>query len=294
MEPLEDLSENRLRLPKGQQVGLPVLHVKDLEKSLRFYEGTLGLKPIHRNKSPNDNLELIEFGLKERKSDSPLLVLKHDPYARETVHNFAGLFHFAILQPDRKSLGYALSNLQRKGVKFDGFADHLVSESLYLHDPEGNGIEIYRDKPMDEWSYDSKGLVVMDSLPLDLQSVLKDGEDLKEEHETFPKGTTIGHMHLRVTNLEQSVDFYAKNLGLHISADWSNFGAMFLAAGNYHHHLGLNTWHSLNGKKHEQDEAGLETFTFNTVDNNSKIKTKGSEDLLLTDPDGIAIILNHG
>lgn len=294
MEPPEDLSENKLRLPKGQQVGLPVLRTKYLEKSLRFYEGTLGLKPIHRNKSPIDNLELIELGLKERKSDSPLLVLKHDPYARETVHNFAGLFHFAILLPDRKSLGYALSSLQRKSVEFDGFADHLVSESLYLHDPEGNGIEIYRDKPRDEWPYDSNGFVVMDSLPLDLKSVLKDGEDLKGEHEIFPKGTTIGHMHLRVTNLERSVDFYTKNLGLHISADWSNFGAMFLAAGNYHHHLGLNTWHSLNGKKHEQGEAGLETFTFNTVDNNSKIKIKGSEDLLLTDPDGIAIMLNHG
>jgi len=293
LDPLNDLSKNRPRLPKGQQVGLPVLRVKDLEKLLRFYEGPLGLRSVHRKKSPIDNLELIEIGLKGEKNDFPLLVLKHDPQARETVHNFAGLFHFAILLSDRKSLGYALSGLQRKGIEFDGFADHLVSESLYLHDPERNGIEIYRDKPMDEWPYDNKGLVIMDSLPLDLQSVLKEGEDLKKEHETFPNGARIGHMHLRVTNLEQSVDFYTKNLGLHISSDWSNYGTMFLAAGNYHHHLGLNTWNSLNGKKHEQGETGLEMFAFNVEESNSKIKPKSNEDLLLTDPDGIEITLNY-
>jgi catechol 2,3-dioxygenase len=243
------------------------------------------------------------------------LILKHDPNAKEPPHNFAGLFHFAVLVPDRKSLAHAFLALQKNKVQFDGFADHLVSESLYLHDPERNGIEIYRDKPISEWTYDSDGHVIMDTLPLDLAGILGElpQEDRRAEDPpdgAFPNGARIGHMHLRVTNLEKSVKFYTEIFGFHVSADWSSFGAMFLSAGKYHHHLGLNTWHSLGGKQHIDGEAGLDEFTIQLPRENgsssshyvqsleSQLRERsltaekiedGRRELLVADPDAIPV-----
>ena len=132
---------------------------------------------------------------KGTKDDVKLLVLKHDPNARPAAHDFAGLFHFAILVPGRRSLAHAFSALEAKNVSFDGFADHLVSESLYLHDLERNGIEIYRDRPTSDWKRDKLGRVVMDTLPLDIDNLTDElvEEDLKNDQETFPNGARIGH-----------------------------------------------------------------------------------------------------
>jgi catechol 2,3-dioxygenase len=236
------------------------------------------------------------------------LILKNDPRATDPPHNFAGLFHFAILVPDRKSLGIAYSTLKENELQFDGFADHLVSESLYLHDPEHNGIEIYRDRPQSEWTYDSRGHVIMDTLPLDLGGILaqlpkEDRNTQKNSSEAFPRGARIGHMHLRVTDLKRSAKFYHEKLGLDISADWSSMGAMFLSAGGYHHHIGLNTWHSLGGKPHEASEAGLDSFTielplegdsFSIAQLESRLSDEhllgmNKDELSISDPDGISI-----
>jgi len=288
-------------MPTDMKMGPPTLRVKDLQKQLSFYENDLGLQ-VNRRYKTNDDLEAVDLGFKGKFTEykEPLLILKHDPDAKQTTHNFAGLYHFAILVPDRKNLAYAYSAITNSKINFDGFADHLVSESLYLHDPEHNGIEIYRDKSRNEWQYDTEGYVIMDALPLDLKSLLSELSKDDKKNTTFPNGSKIGHMHLRVTNLERSVKFYQK-LGLDITYDWSAVGASFLSAGGYHHHIGLNTWHSLGGKAHTKGEAGLDVSEI-VVSDNSFIETLAKEledhvqktnqnELLLSDPDGIMILI---
>jgi catechol 2,3-dioxygenase len=292
--------DNGIKMP-AMMIGPPTLRVRDLQKQLSFYENNLDLQ-VNRRHRDDDDLEVVDLGFKGKFKDykEPLLILKHDPNAKETPHNFAGLYHFAILVQDRKSLASAYSSIDNSKIHFDGFADHLVSESLYLHDSECNGMEIYRDKSRNEWQYDAKGHIVMDTLPLDLKSLLAElGKD-ERKNLTFQNGARIGHMHLRVTNLERSLRFYQK-LGFDITSDWSAMGASFLSAGGYHHHIGMNTWHSLNGKTHVKGESGLDVFEI-MVQDSSFIETLAQEfeghvqkrnrnELLVSDPDGILILI---
>jgi catechol 2,3-dioxygenase len=239
----------------------------------------------------------------------PLLILQHDPTARNASASSAGLYHFAILVPDRKSLASTYLALKLSGVHFDGFADHLVSESLYLRDPEGNGIEIYRDRPSGKWPRDSAGNIVMDTRPLDLQSLLEEvNQDTSGNLIAFPAGAKIGHIHLRVTNLDRSITFYHEILGQDIKVIWKQMGAAFLSTGGYHHHIGMNTWHSLNGEGHIQGMSGLENFTitipyksfstlWNTINRQSansepqlRIQETDKNQLMVSDPDGIQIV----
>jgi catechol 2,3-dioxygenase len=194
-------------------------------------------------------------------------------------------------------------------VQFDGFADHLVSESLYLRDPENNGIEIYCDRPVEEWPRDSEGHLIMDTLPLDLQSLLSEiNEDGSKNAIPFPTGGRIGHIHLRVTNLERSIRFYHEKLGLDLTVDWRTMGAAFLSEGGYHHHIGINTWHSLDGESHEDDMNGLKNFTITTStmsyfdlirsnilhDSHSSEQRRHiteSNQFTVTDPNGIQIVI---
>jgi catechol 2,3-dioxygenase len=288
------------------QVGPPILRVRDLRKELSFYEGELGLQVRRRfnDETETGNLELIELGFKKNSSDDklPLLTLKHDPEARDAPPASAGLFHFAILVPDRKSLASTFVALEKSNVLFDGFADHLVSESLYLHDPEQNGIEIYRDRPRNEWQHDQKGHVIMDTLPLDLESVMKEMTDHERRFATpFPSLARIGHMHLRVTDLRRSLTFYQEKLGLKLTADWSAHGADFLAFGDYHHHLGINTWLSLDGKSHLDGEVGLDQLVLVSPDRSQldalatslgeSVLERNREEISLADPDGIRIVI---
>ena len=281
-------------MPADMRIGPPILRVKDLEKELSFYEQNLGLQ-VNRKYRTDAAMEAVELGFngKFKEYGEPLLVLKHDPGAKPTRHNFAGLFHYAILVPDRKRLAYAYSALQNSSVPFEGFADHLVSESLYLHDPEHNGIEIYRDRSRDEWTRDQNGHIVMDTLPLDLSSLEGElSEDERENATPFPSGARLGHMHLRVTNLERSLSFYQNRLGLDMTADWRAFGAGFLSAGGYHHHVGMNTWHSANGTPHMNGEAGLDSFIIRVRDRSflEAISTEISSSIISTEPDGQLLI----
>ena len=291
-------------MPADMRIGPPILRVRDLEKELAFYKHALGLH-VNRKDRTDANIEAIELGFngKFKEYVDPLLILKHDPDAKQTRPNFAGLFHYAILVPDRKRLAYAYSALQNFGVPFEGFADHLVSESLYLHDPEHNGMEIYRDRSRDEWPHDKDGHIVMDTLPLDLSSLEAElSEDEQENATPFPGGARLGHMHLRVTNLERSISFYRDGLGLEMTADWRAFGASFLSAGGYHHHIGMNTWHSTGGTPHLNGEAGLDSFIIRVRDqsfveaitpevSSSIISTEPNGQLLIADPDGIRITI---
>jgi len=293
------------KIPENTKVGLPVLRVRNVETVLAFYENRLGLQVNREYKDDEDHAPIYELGFNGNVSSSshePLLILKHDPISKEPSLHSAGLYHFAILVPDRKSLASTYLALKNSYVHYDGFADHLVSESLYLRDPENNGIEIYRDRPANEWIHDVKGHIMMDTLPLDLNSLLagmNNDKDQINSAKAFPSGARIGHLHLRVTNIERSIEFYNQKIGLNITLDWSSMGAAFLSAGGYHHHIGMNTWHSLNGEVHTNGEAGLEKFTITIPDesfvnalalrvSSSTNSNQVSENqLLVSDPDGI-------
>lgn len=294
-----------------KKVGSPVLRVRDIDKIVAFYETKLGLQVKRRHQDDYGNA-VYELGFVhiDYPEDS-LLQLHHDPNAKNASPHSAGLFHFAILVPNRESLVSTYLALKNSGVYYDGFADHLVSESLYLRDPENNGIEIYRDRPARDWPRDSEGNIMMDTLPLNLQSIVAEMDRLESENPVaFPIGARIGHMHLKVTDLQRSIKFYHKILGFDITVDWRSMGAAFLSAGGYHHHVGMNTWHSMNGKVHSNDVLGLENFTITVPDISSfnrirsaiqshhfsseeKQKEQNSygNQLMVSDPDGIQIVI---
>jgi catechol 2,3-dioxygenase len=190
------------------KVSSPVLRVRNIDNILAFYEKKLGLQVKRRRQDDNDDNLVYELGFEQ--IECSLLQLHHDSNARNASPHSAGLFHFAVLVPDRKSLASTYLALKNSGVHYDGFADHLVSESLYFKDPENNGIEVYSDRPARDWPRDAEGNIMMDTLPLNLQSIVSEMDRLEYENViAFPNGARIGHMHLRVTNLESSIKFYS-------------------------------------------------------------------------------------
>ena len=172
-------------------------------------------------------------------SDTPVVELVGDPDAPPRPRGTSGLFHLAILVPGRPDLARALQRVAEAGWRLTGASDHLVSEALYLSDPEGNGIELYRDRPREQWPV-RDGVLQMDTLPLDLDGVL--GELRREDASAgMPPGTRIGHVHLNVGDLAAAEAFYSGALGFDVTVRGYP-GALFVSAGGYHHHLGLNTW----------------------------------------------------
>jgi len=285
-------------------LGAPSLRVRDLRPMLEFYVDQLGMTAKRDEKQGPGKVDLGFSGHPE-----PLLSLKEDPKARVPPPDFAGLYHYATLLPDRKSLASTLSALAKSGVTFEGFADHQVSESLYLHDAEHNGIEIYADRPRDTWMdwrkisakvAETGDLSLMSpmSQPLDFDSLLSElKDDERSRASPFPRSARIGHMHLRVTDLRRSVRFYNEVMGLEVMMNVPQMGAAFLSAGGYHHHLGLNTWHSAGGTPHEEHDAGLDEFSITVPDEATlreiekraaSAETKDGS-LLVCDPDGIRI-----
>lgn len=229
------------------------LRVRELDPILDFYCKDLGLKVVRRDR------EIVQLGSSTTNTE-PLLILKNDPNAGTAPQDAAGLYHFAMLLPDRRSLAAAYLKIGDAGVVFDGYADHQVSEALYLTDPEGNGIEIYADKPRRDWKVDDYGSPQMGTYPLDIDSLLLEvkGKPI-DEAKALGERTTIGHMHLRVTEIRRSTDFYHYRLGLNLMNYWDT--AAFLSAGGYHHHIGMNTWESSFGSKFTEGRVGLEYFT---------------------------------
>jgi catechol 2,3-dioxygenase len=218
------------RLPPEAQVGQVRLQVTDLERSLEWYEAVLGLGALGADGGMAQ--------LAAPAAPTPLIELRERPGASPVPRGGRlGLFHYAILLPDRAALGRFASHLARLGVRA-GASDHRVSEALYLQDPDGLGIEVYADRPRSEWRQESRQLV-MATDPLDLQSVIREAGG--ESWEGMPAGAVIGHVHLHVGDLARAEAFYHDALGLD-KVVWSYPGALFLSAGGYHHHLGVNTW----------------------------------------------------
>ena len=214
------------------RAGAVHLTVADLDRSLDYYTRAVGLQVAARE---NGTARLGSGG------DEDLLVLYEQPGAAAAPHN-TGLFHFALLLPSGPDLARWLVHAAENKIALAGMSDHLVSEALYLRDPDWHGVEIYRDRPRAEWQVDGRR-VAMDSLPLDVQPLLGslDGGEPPLEH--LPRDTTIGHVHLQVADVAATEDFYAGVLGFDVTAHLGD-QATFLSAGGYHHHIGANTWNS--------------------------------------------------
>ncbi|NKE37384.1 VOC family protein [Natronococcus sp. JC468] len=217
---------NANALPKGTRIGRTALRVSDLEEQTEFYRDVVGLRVLRRS----------EAGALLGAGERPLLVLERDGDAPERRRSEAGLYHNAFDVPSRAALGDALGRI-RDRWRLEGASDHRVSEALYLTDPEGNGVEIYRDYPREEWPVADDGRVQMATDPLDLSRL--EAAAAGETH--VPPGTGVGHVHLEVSSLDAFEEFYVDALGFEPQTSAS--GALFVSAGGYHHHLGANTWH---------------------------------------------------
>jgi catechol 2,3-dioxygenase len=202
-----------------------------------------------------------------------------------------GLFHLAVLVPTRADLAVALRRVAAAGGRLSGASDHLVSEALYLDDPEGNGIEIYRDRPRNEWRR-SGGELEMATLPLDLDGVLA-AAPRESDGEHVPEGTRIGHVHLEVSALAPVEDFYAGVLGLDVTVRGYP-GALFVSAGGYHHHVGLNTWQGAGAPPPPPGALGLDRFELllpDTAERDVLAERVGARDGIVTDPSGNSVML---
>jgi catechol 2,3-dioxygenase len=186
------------------------------------------------------------------------VVIHGDSAAPALDRRATGLFHLAILLPSRADLALALARVAAAQWPLDGASDHLVSEALYLSDPDGNGIELYRDRPREEWRRNGDELA-MATLPLDLDDVMSAVGGAVEAQPEVPAGTRIGHVHLQVADLGPSESFYRGVLGFDVTVR-SYPGALFVSAGGYHHHIGLNTWHSARGRPPAAGAVGLRHF----------------------------------
>jgi catechol 2,3-dioxygenase len=228
-------------------VGRVALTVRDLAGVRDFYERVVGLREVEAGEGR------VVLGA----GDTPLVELVEDLAAPPRPPRTTGLFHLAILVPDRAELARSLQRMVETRWPLAGASDHLVSEALYLGDPEGNGIEIYRDRPRDEWRRDGDELR-MATLPLDLDDVLAEPGDGAAPG-PLPDGARIGHVHLNVADLAASERFYADLLGLDVTAR-TYPGALFLSAGGYHHHIGLNTWRGEGAPPPPAGSLGLRAF----------------------------------
>ena len=218
------------RLPESTHLGRVRLQVADLERSLVFYEKVLGLRVIRRTV---DSVSLAPFG-----EDREIVHLHQLKSARPVPRRgLLGLYHFAILLPDRAPLGRFVAHLAEIGAHA-GMSDHFVSEAVYLTDPDGLGIEVYADRPRDAWRYDERQLY-MATNHLDVDDLIAAAHG--EQWTGMPAGTVLGHVHLYVDDIDKAAAFYHDALGFD-KVVWSYPGALFLSAGGYHHHLGTNTW----------------------------------------------------
>jgi catechol 2,3-dioxygenase len=290
-------SERRAgRIDPATALGVVRLTVSDLDRSRSFYERVIGLSAGERD---DGTVALGPAG-------GPALVELHgDSSAAALNRRATGLFHLAILQPTRRDLALALMRMAAARWPLDGASDHLVSEALYLSDPDGNGIEIYRDRPRAEWRTGSDGQLQMATLPLDLDSVMSAASDAAELPEHTAPGTIIGHVHLQVADLASSEAFYSGVLGFDVMVRGYP-GALFVAAGGYHHHLGLNTWNSRGASPPPPDSVGLRSYEIVLPDERSldevlgRVRAAGLpiEDdgvngaRLVRDPSGIGVLLS--
>lgn len=281
------------RLPKDARIGQVRLRIADLERSLRFYGNVLGLRPLP-GAAP-------EVQLSPTGKPPALVALVENRDAPRRPPRSSGLFHFALLVPTRRDLGRAFLHMRELEWSFQGFADHAVSESLYLADPEGNGIEIYADRPRSEWTMD-QGEMHITTDALDLDSVIE-AAGPPEPWTSLAERSIVGHVHLEARALDATEAFYTRLIGFDPTLR-SYPGARFMSAGGYHHHLALNTWNHPRGAPPE-GSLGLVDYEIVVPENAARAalrerlaaagieirSERKSPGLEFDDPDGVRIVV---
>ena len=234
-------------LPATLRLGPVHLTVTDLDRSVRFYETSIGLR-THRS---GGGEAMLGAGGED------LLVLAEQPGARRAGRH-AGLYHFALLHPSRLELARAAKRLIATRTPISGASDHNISEAIYLPDPDGNGIELASDRPRETWGDLSDPTAVGGPMPLDMQELLASVEDEEPQAEAAPE-LKVGHLHLHVGDIEEALGFWRDGVGFQVMTSFPS--AAFIAAGGYHHHLGLNTWRGEGVPPQPDGVVGLRHWT---------------------------------
>jgi catechol 2,3-dioxygenase len=272
------------------RIGAVRLKVRDLRAVSAFYQSVLGLTPVATGEAR------ITLGT----GGTPLLELVGDPKLAPLDPRQAGLFHTAFLMPTRADLGRWVAHVAEARVPLQGASDHNVSEALYLADPEGNGIEVYADRPVSDWHGES-GEIRMSTDPLDVQDLLQNAEGT--EWSGFPEAGSVGHVHLQVGDTAEADRFYRDVLGLDIAARYP--GASFYGSGGYHHQLAGNVWNSRRVGKRPEGVAGLDAVEIIVrdaadldaiaarADSAGLASTRNADGLTLHDPWGTALTLRN-
>lgn len=272
------------------------IKVSNLKRSIEFYKTIIGFEVLEQTNAT----AILTFN-----GATSILSLEEVPNAVPLQNGQTGLYHFAILLPTRKDLGNFIQHIIKHNIRI-GAGDHHVSEAIYLNDPDGNGIEVYSDRPENEWIWYGDATVQMVTEQLNVQSILAESTNMWNG---LPEGTVMGHIHLSVANLHDSEKFYTEGLGFDIVARYG-VQALFISTGKYHHHIGLNTWNSAGGGPAPENSVGLKSFTLvlNNLEHAEQMKenlTKlgakieqfdeapkygGSQAFSTIDPSGIRII----
>lgn len=280
---------------KNMTCGYAQLNVQDLTAMKKYYTENIGLGIIKENEKQTE-LGIVETG------STLLLLSKIQKDGNRSKIPKAGLFHMAFLLPSRKDLGNILYSLLTKGVTVSGASDHGYSEAIYLQDPEGNGIEIYWDMPKENWIINEDGTIPGVTEEMDAEGVLSSRNS--DPSDKLPEGTIIGHMHLSVSDLTDSSLFYTNVLGLSVKYNYGQ-QAQFLAAGAYHHHLGMNTWAGKDLPRRDSQDLGLTLFSvclqseiaYHTLqehlnESDYTVQTEQNH-MIVTDPNGIHIKIEY-
>ncbi|AQQ54516.1 VOC family protein [Planococcus lenghuensis] len=234
------------------------LKVQNIDRSLAFYTSVIGLSVLNRTETSG---QLTADG------KTVLVSLEQPEGVTPKQPRTTGLYHFAILLPERSDLAAIVRHFTQIDLQF-GASDHLVSEALYFSDPDGNGIEIYRDRDPDEWTWNGEE-VVMTVDPLDFDDLLENSEP--KEWQGLPADTAIGHIHLHTGDLQRSEQFYTEGLGLDIVCRYGS-QASFISAGKYHHHIGINTWNGVGAPPPSPHSAGLASYSLMLPDENTRLQ----------------------
>jgi catechol 2,3-dioxygenase len=266
------------RLPAQTRIGHVHLQVADLDRSLAFYRDLLGFWQVSQD-GPTAALSAT--------GEPPLhILLTERQGARRKPRHTTGLYHVAIRFPSRAALARVLQRLLTNGWAFEGFADHGVSEALYLADPDGNGLELYADRPREEWPRKGEQ-VVMGTDPLDVEGLLAEVAGDVSRWAGVDRGTDIGHVHLHVSDLDAAEGFYHDLLGLDVTQRGYP-GALFFSAGGYHHHVAANVWAGVGAPPPPADAVGLLSFALHVPD-----KATWEDVQARVQKGGVAIIDRH-
>jgi catechol 2,3-dioxygenase len=233
-------------------IGAVGLKVRDLDRTTAFYRDALGLSVL----GGSENGATLGAG------GVPLVHLNHQPGAKPDDPREAGLYHTAFLMPTRGDLARWVLHAARQKVALTGASDHAVSEAFYLDDPEGNGIEVYGDRPAESWQWTGNDLKITTD-PLDVDDILRE-VSTTATYPGAPGGLRIGHVHLRVGDVARAEAFYRDGIGLDVTR--RRHGASFMSSGRYHHHIAANVWHSAGAGERDPQRAGLSWLALEAAD----------------------------